>query len=78
MSCTRCDLQVNAIAPGYLRDGHQPRWPGRSWRPTSGYWTRPARPVGVMGPIDGVFLASRASDYVNGHVLVVDGGYLVR
>jgi NAD(P)-dependent dehydrogenase (short-subunit alcohol dehydrogenase family) len=25
-----------------------------------------------------VFLASRAADYVNGHVLVVDGGYLVR
>jgi 2-deoxy-D-gluconate 3-dehydrogenase len=25
-----------------------------------------------------VFLASRASDYVNGHVLAVDGGYLVR
>jgi NAD(P)-dependent dehydrogenase (short-subunit alcohol dehydrogenase family) len=25
-----------------------------------------------------VFLASRASDYVNGHILTVDGGYLVR
>ena len=30
----------------------------------------------LMGAI--VFLASRASDYVNGHVLAVDGGYLVR
>jgi NAD(P)-dependent dehydrogenase (short-subunit alcohol dehydrogenase family) len=25
-----------------------------------------------------VFLASAASDFVNGHVLTVDGGYLVR
>jgi NAD(P)-dependent dehydrogenase (short-subunit alcohol dehydrogenase family) len=29
-----------------------------------------------MGAV--VFLASRASDYVNRHVLSVDGGYLVR
>ena len=25
-----------------------------------------------------VFLASKASDYVSGHILAVDGGYLVR
>ena len=30
----------------------------------------------LMGTV--VFLASRASDYVNGHILAVDGGYLVR
>ena len=33
-------------------------------------------PFDLMGAI--VFLASRASDYVNGHVLAVDGGWLVR
>ena len=33
-------------------------------------------PADLMGTV--VFLASRASDYVNGHVLAVDGGYLVR
>ena len=33
-------------------------------------------PGDLMGAV--VFLASRAADYVNGHVLVVDGGYLVR
>jgi NAD(P)-dependent dehydrogenase (short-subunit alcohol dehydrogenase family) len=33
-------------------------------------------PADLMGTV--VFLASRASDYVNGHLLAVDGGYLVR
>jgi 2-dehydro-3-deoxy-D-gluconate 5-dehydrogenase len=30
----------------------------------------------LMGAV--VFLGSRASDYVNGHILAVDGGWLVR
>jgi Dehydrogenases with different specificities (related to short-chain alcohol dehydrogenases) len=39
----------------------------------AGRWGETADLMGAT-----VFLASRASDYVNGHVLVVDGGYLVR
>ena len=39
----------------------------------AGRWGDPAD---LMGPL--VFLACAASDYVNGQVLVVDGGYLVR
>ena len=33
-------------------------------------------PADLMGAL--VFLASPAANYVNGHVLVVDGGYLTR
>ncbi|OZB81590.1 MAG: hypothetical protein B7X32_16350 [Microbacterium sp. 13-71-7] len=39
----------------------------------AGRWGDPAE---LMGPL--VFLCSPASDYVNGHTLTVDGGYLVR
>ena len=39
----------------------------------AGRWGEPADLVGAA-----VFLASRASDYVNGHVLAVDGGWLGR
>ncbi|MFJ9411585.1 SDR family NAD(P)-dependent oxidoreductase [Streptomyces sp. NPDC101393] len=74
------NIQVNAIAPGYFATkiteatradpvtgqrvlDHIP----------AGRWGEPADLMGAT-----VFLASRASDYVNGHVLPVDGGYLVR
>ncbi len=73
-------VQVNAIAPGYFataltratRDDPEAsrrvleHIPAGRWGETSD----------LMGAV--VFLASRASDYVNGHVLTVDGGYLVR
>jgi 2-deoxy-D-gluconate 3-dehydrogenase len=39
----------------------------------AGRWGEPEDVAGAV-----VFLASRASDYVHGHVLVVDGGWLGR
>jgi 2-deoxy-D-gluconate 3-dehydrogenase len=74
------NIQINAIAPGYIKTANtapiradkarnaeiQGRIPADRW----------AEPFDLMGAI--VFLASRASDYVNGHILAVDGGWLVR
>jgi NAD(P)-dependent dehydrogenase (short-subunit alcohol dehydrogenase family) len=74
------NIQVNGIAPGYYateitrKTRSDPvtnqrvldHIPAERW----------GEPVDLMGTL--VFLASRASNYVNGHVLVVDGGYLVR
>jgi NAD(P)-dependent dehydrogenase (short-subunit alcohol dehydrogenase family) len=74
------NIQVNGIAPGYYATELTTKTrsdPATSQRvldhiPT-GRWGEPADLMGAV-----VFLASRASDYVNGHLLVVDGGYLVR
>ncbi len=74
------NIQVNGIAPGYYATAITTATrsnpdtnrkvlehiPAARWGET----------VDLMGTV--VFLASRASDYVNGHVLAVDGGYLVR
>jgi 2-deoxy-D-gluconate 3-dehydrogenase len=73
-------VQVNAIAPGYvatdnttaLRDDPV-RNPAILSRIPAGRWGVPDDFKGVV-----VFLASRASDYVNGSILVVDGGWLAR
>jgi NAD(P)-dependent dehydrogenase (short-subunit alcohol dehydrogenase family) len=74
------NIQVNGIAPGYYAtaitaatrsDPEANR--GVLEHIPAGRWGDPGD---LMGAI--VFLASRASDYVNGHVLSVDGGYLVR
>ena len=73
-------VQVNAIAPGYFRTDNTRalrddpvRAPAISARIPAGRWGEPADLAGAV-----IFLASRASDYVNGHVLVVDGGWMSR
>jgi 2-deoxy-D-gluconate 3-dehydrogenase len=73
-------VQVNAIAPGYietdntqaLRDDPD-RFRSISDRIPAGRWGTPQDLAGSV-----VFLSSRAADYVTGHVLVVDGGWLAR
>jgi 2-deoxy-D-gluconate 3-dehydrogenase len=73
-------VQVNAIAPGYmatdntaaLRDDAD-RARAILERIPAGRWGTPADIAGSA-----VFLSSSASDYVNGHVLVVDGGWMAR
>ena len=74
------NIQVNGIAPGYYATAITQRTrsdPEMSQRVLDHI---PAKrwgdPMDLMGAT--IFLASRASDYVNGHLLVVDGGYLVR
>ena len=73
-------VNVNAIAPGYMDTDMNEALladPGRSQtiggRIPAGRW-------GVAEDMAGaaVFLASAASDYVHGHTLVVDGGWLAR
>jgi len=74
------NVQVNGLAPGYYATEitRQTRSdPVTDQRvldhiPT-GRWGDPADLMGAV-----VFLASKASDYVNGQILLVDGGYLVR
>ncbi len=74
------NIQVNAIAPGYVVTAltEATRADADAHRRVVEHI--PAARWGDVGDLMGatVFLASRAADYVNGHVLTVDGGYLVR
>lgn len=74
------NVQVNAIAPGYyetdttrqLREDKS-RFEEITARIPAGRWGKPEDLKGAV-----VFLASEASDYVNGHILLVDGGWMAR
>lgn len=74
-------ININCIAPGYmdtemntaLTDPSNPRFQEITNR-------HPGAPLGTPDDMKGtvIFLASHASDYLNGAVIPVDGGYLVK
>ena len=78
------NIQCNGIGPGYIatpqtaplreRDADGKRHPFDSFIVAKTPAARWGTPEDLMGPV--VFLASSASDFVNGHILYVDGGIL--
>ncbi|MGH6652364.1 MAG: 2-dehydro-3-deoxy-D-gluconate 5-dehydrogenase KduD [Sphingopyxis sp.] len=73
-------VQVNAIAPGYIATNNTAALQGDETRNRQIMDRIPAGRWGDPKDIGGaaVFLASSASDYVQGHILAVDGGWLAR
>ena len=74
------NINVNAIAPGYMATNNtqqlradEERSAAILERIPAGRWGLPSD---LMGPV--VFLASSASDYINGYTIAVDGGWLAR
>lgn len=73
-------INVNGIAPGYMETNNTEQIRSDSKRNDAileripqGRWGRPEDIAGVA-----IFLASEASDYINGFTIAVDGGWLAR
>jgi len=73
-------VQVNAIAPGYMATDLTQALQNDPTRSRQILERIPAARWGLPQDVAGaaIFLASSASDYIDGHVLVVDGGWLAR
>ena len=73
-------VNVNAIAPGYIATNNTAALQADETRNRQIMERIPAGRWGAPSDIGGaaVFLAAPASDYVNGHILAVDGGWLGR
>jgi len=71
---------VNAIAPGYMATDNTAQLRADEKRSADILARIPAARWGAPEDLQGavVFLASSASDYVNGYTLAVDGGWLAR
>ena len=74
------NINVNAIAPGYMHTANTAPLQADETRNRqileripAGRWGEPEDLTGAA-----VFLASSASDYLQGHILVVDGGWMAR
>ncbi|MEM0944746.1 MAG: SDR family oxidoreductase [Pseudomonadota bacterium] len=73
-------IRVNGIAPGFFATEANAAWvedaPTNAYlesRVPLGRWAKPAEIAGAA-----VFLASDAAAYINGHILVVDGGMSIK
>lgn len=78
VDCAGRNININALAPGYMdtemcANMTQARKDETTLRIPAGRW---GTPEDMKGPV--LFLASSASDYLNGAVIPVDGAYLVK
>ena len=74
------NIQVNAIAPGYIETANTAPIRADEKRNAEILGRIPAERWGQTSDLVGgaIFLSSKAADYINGHILAIDGGWLVR